>query len=66
MLVGQTLVVPPQVLPALQHFRGERSIAEIAEQLRGDVEQFIELAKRLDDAGLLWGPTFEAEGEAPD
>jgi AmmeMemoRadiSam system protein B len=60
MLVGQTLVVAAQILPALQHFRGERSIAEIAEQLHGDVEQFIELAKRLDEAGLLWGPTFEA------
>jgi AmmeMemoRadiSam system protein B len=59
MLVAQTLVVSPQVLPALQHFRGERSIAEIAEQLRGNVDQFIELAKRLDEAGLLWGPTFE-------
>jgi len=59
MLAGQTLVVPAQVLPVLQHFRGERSIAEIAEQLQGNVEQFIELAKRLDDVGLLWGPTFE-------
>ncbi len=59
MLAGQTLVVPAQVLPALQHFRGERSIAEIAEQLHGDVDQFIELATRLDEVGLLWGPTFE-------
>ncbi|MHC4826729.1 MAG: AmmeMemoRadiSam system protein B, partial [Planctomycetota bacterium] len=59
MLAGQTLVVPAQVLPALQHFRGERSIAEIAEQLQGNLDQFIELAKRLDEVGLLWGPTFE-------
>jgi AmmeMemoRadiSam system protein B len=59
MLVERTLVVPPQILPALQHFRGEQSIAEIAEQLHGDVEQFIELAQRLDEVGLLWGPTFE-------
>jgi AmmeMemoRadiSam system protein B len=64
MLVGQTLVVPAQVLPALQHFRGERSIAEIAEQLHGNLDQFIELAERLDQVGLLWGPTFERlEGE---
>jgi AmmeMemoRadiSam system protein B len=64
MLVGQTLVVPAQVLPALQHFRGERSIAEIAEQLQGNLDQFIELAERLDQVGLLWGPTFERlEGE---
>jgi len=59
MLVRQTLVVPAQTLPALQQFRGERSIAEIAAQLSGNLDQFIELARRLDDAGLLWGPTFE-------
>ncbi len=59
MLVRQTLVVPAQALPALQNFRGERSIAEISEQLNGNLDQFIELARRLDDVGLLWGPTFE-------
>ncbi len=59
MLVNKTLVVPAQTLPALQQFRGERSIAEIAIQLSGNLDQFIELAKRLDNAGLLWGPTFE-------
>ncbi len=59
LLVRQTLVVPAQALPALQNFRGERSIAEISEQLGGNVDQFIELARRLDDVGLLWGPTFE-------
>ena len=59
MLVAQTLVVPAQTLPALQQFRGERSIAEIATQLSGNLDQFIQLAQRLDDVGLLWGPTFE-------
>ena len=59
MMVRQTLVVPAQTLPALQQFRGERSISEIAVQLSGNLDQFIELARRLDDAGLLWGPTFE-------
>ena len=59
MLVAQTLVVPAQALPALQQFRGERSIAEIATQLSGNLDQFIQLAQRLDDVGLLWGPTFE-------
>ena len=64
MLVRQTLLVPAQALSVLQQFRGERSIAEIAEQLNGNVHQFVELAKRLDDIGLLWGPTFERmEGE---
>jgi len=59
MLSAQTLVVPAQALPALQQFRGERSIAEIATQLTGNLDQFIQLAQRLDDVGLLWGPTFE-------
>ncbi len=59
MLVRQTLVIPAQALPVLQHFRGERSIAEIAEQLNGNLEQFVQLVQRLDELGLLWGPTFE-------
>lgn len=58
-MVQQTLVVPAQALPALQQFRGERSIADIALQLSGNLDQFVELARRLDDVGLLWGPTFE-------
>ena len=67
MVVRQTLVIPAQALPALQQFRGQRSIAEIATQLRGNLDQFIELAKRLDDVGLLWGPTFERlEGDLKD
>ena len=67
MLVRQTLVVPAQTLPVLQQFRGERSIAEIAVQLSGNLDQFIDLAKRLDHAGLLWGPTFERlEGDLRD
>ncbi len=59
MLVRQTLVVPAQALGVLQHFRGERSIAEIASQLNGDLNQFIALAQKLDEIGFLWGPTFE-------
>jgi AmmeMemoRadiSam system protein B len=59
MLAGQTIVVPAQVLPVLQYFRGERSVTEIAEQIQGNAEQLAELARRLDEVGLLWGPTFE-------
>lgn len=59
MLVRQTLVVPAQALAVLQQFRGERSIGEIADQLNGNLDQFVELARRLDDVGFLWGPTFE-------
>jgi AmmeMemoRadiSam system protein B len=59
MLVPRTLVIPAQWMPVLQHFRGERSIAEIAEQLGGNADQLESLARQLDEVGLLWGPTFE-------
>ncbi|HRP62153.1 MAG TPA: AmmeMemoRadiSam system protein B [Phycisphaerales bacterium] len=59
MLTQQTMVVPPQVLGILQHFRGERTIDQIAAEIGGQVNQFADLAKALDQVGLLWGPTFE-------
>lgn len=59
MLVPQTVVIPAQALPVLQHFRGEQAIDQIAAQFNANVNQFIELANGLDKVGLLWGPTFE-------
>lgn len=59
MLVAQTMVVPPQALQALQHFRGEREIDDIAKVLGAPPEQIAALAQGLDQVGLLWGPTFE-------
>lgn len=59
MLVDQTIVVPAQVLQVLQQFRGERTIEQLAEQFHGDAAQLADLATRLDEIGLLWGPTFE-------
>jgi AmmeMemoRadiSam system protein B len=59
MLCPQTMVVPPQVLLVMQHFRGERTLEEIAGELSGDPGQFVELARGLDGLGLLWGPTAE-------
>jgi AmmeMemoRadiSam system protein B len=59
MLAQHTMIVPPQVLMVLQHFRGELAIEEIAERLNGEVDQFVELARGLDQVGLLWGPTFD-------
>ncbi len=59
MLSKQTMIVPAQALAVLQQFQGQRTIDEIAQQLNGDVDQLIELAKQLDKLGLLWGPTFE-------
>ena len=64
MLVTQTLVVPPAAMQIVQQFHGRQTIEEIAGQLGGDIKQFAELAQRLDQVGLLWGPTFDKlEGE---
>jgi hypothetical protein len=59
MVSRQMVILPLQAVGVLQHFRGERSLAEIADQLKGDLSQFVALAERLDQIGLLWGPTFE-------
>lgn len=59
MLTNQTMVVPPQALQALQHFRGERELSDIAQILNGPPDQIAALAQGLDKVGLLWGPTFE-------
>ncbi len=59
MLSQRTMVVPVNVLPILQLFRGDRPIDQIASQINGQVNQLIELARGLDAIGLLWGPTFE-------
>ena len=60
MLVQQTMVVPVGALPILQQFRGEHRLSEIADQVHGSrLEDLTELAKRLDQLGLLWGPTFK-------
>ena len=59
MVSPQMMVVPPQVLNVLQHFQGKRSIGDIAKQLNGPEDQLVQLAKGLDQLGLLWGPTFE-------
>ncbi len=64
-LSSQMMAVPPQAVMVIQQFQGERTIEEIASGLKApDSAPFIELAKRLDEVGLLWGPTFERlEGE---
>ena len=59
MLCPQTMVVPINAMAILHQFRGDRPIDQIATQANGDLNQFIELAKGLDNVGLLWGPTFE-------
>jgi AmmeMemoRadiSam system protein B len=59
MLCAQTMVVPLQVMQVVQHFRGDRPIDQIAQQISSTVENVLELVKGMDQLGLLWGPTFE-------
>jgi len=59
MLCERTMVVPATHLTIVQQFQGERSIEEIATHLRAPVQFVSELAKGMDQVGLLWGPTFE-------
>jgi hypothetical protein len=59
MLSQQTMVVPPQTLQVLQHFRGDRPLDQIATTIGAPLNQLMELATALDEVGLLWGPTSE-------
>lgn len=59
MLHPQTMVIPTPALGVLQEFRGLRPLDQIATQVENNLDQLIELAKGLDQLGLLWGPTFE-------
>lgn len=61
MLSQQMMVVPPQAFQVMQFFNGERSVDEIAATLKlDDPTRLIELVQKLDEFGLLWGPTCEA------
>jgi len=56
---GQCPVVPPELLPLLGAFRGEKTLAEIGE-ITGAPQDFLQnLVKALDDSGLLWGPNCD-------
>ncbi|MDZ4832070.1 MAG: AmmeMemoRadiSam system protein B [Phycisphaerae bacterium] len=59
MLTNQMMVVPPQAVQVIQHFRGERTLEEIAALFKAEAEPLGELAGKMDEFGLLWGPTFE-------
>lgn len=59
MLCKQTMVIPVQVMPVLQFFRGEEDLDAISRRVNAPVEQLAALVQGLDQVGLLWGPTFE-------
>jgi AmmeMemoRadiSam system protein B len=59
MLAAQTMVIPIGMAQALQHFNGEWTIDEIATNLKAPTEAVEQLVAKLDELGLLWGPTSE-------
>jgi AmmeMemoRadiSam system protein B len=61
MLSGQMMVVPPQAFQVIQFFNGERSVEEVGATLKmPDIAPLVDLVKKLDEFGLVWGPTSEA------
>lgn len=59
MLTTQMMVVPPPAVQLIQHFRGDKTLEEIAALFKIDIAPLVELATKMDEFGLLWGPTFE-------
>ncbi|MDP6987802.1 MAG: AmmeMemoRadiSam system protein B, partial [Phycisphaerales bacterium] len=59
MLAPQTMVIPIGMAQALQHFNGEWTIGEISTNLKAPPEAVEQLVAKLDELGLLWGPTAE-------
>ncbi len=61
MLQGQMMVVPPPAFQVMQLFNGERTIDEILGTIKAsDPKPLHELVAKLDEFGLIWGPTCEA------
>ena len=60
MLAERTMIVPLQAAQTIRLFDGQRTIEEIAEHLKAPPGRILDLAKALDELGLLWGPAFES------
>jgi len=61
MLQGQMMVVPPPAFQVMQLFNGERTLDEIVATIKAtDPKPLHELVAKLDEFGLIWGPTCEA------
>ena len=58
-LQPNTMVIPAHAVLVLQEFQGEKTLDQITSKIGGNFEQVLNLAKGLDQLGLLWGPTFE-------
>jgi len=60
----QMIVLPEQVAPIVAHFNGQHSLQEISQALGIPLEPLADLAQRLDQIGMLWGPTYSSLEES--
>lgn len=58
MIAQQMIVLPPQILQVVEHFNGRHSLEEISQQIGIPMEPLTDLTRKLDEIGMLWGPTF--------
>ena len=66
-LTEESIVIPPNVFMVIQQINGNSTAEEIVTKTQSPPEQFIDLLKKLDSVGLLWGPTStQLEDEAVD
>lgn len=57
MLKKETMVVPANIFGVIQRIDGNTLASDIARTTKAPVDKFIDLLEKLDEAGLLWGPT---------
>jgi len=57
MLKKETMVVPANIFGVIQRIDGHTLASDIAQASKAPVDKFIDLLEKLDEAGLLWGPT---------
>jgi|TARA_B100000959_G_C14994337_1_gene629476 hypothetical protein len=57
-LSKETIAIPANIFVIVQKMNGESTAEEIASAAKAPPDQFIELLKKLDQVGLLWGPTM--------
>ena len=57
MLVKETIVIPLKTFSVIQRIDGETTVEDIATSIGAPLDKVVNLIKRLDRVGLLWGPT---------
>ncbi|MBT4530809.1 MAG: AmmeMemoRadiSam system protein B [Phycisphaerae bacterium] len=56
-LTKETMAVPAHIFSVIKRIDGNTLAEDIAKATKAPADQFIDLLKKLDTCGLLWGPT---------